>query len=118
VFAVLIACMGAFGLISLALTRRTKEIGIRKVLGASEGSILTLMTKNFLVLIAAAAAVACPITYFLLHRWLQNFAYRIELSLLPFVMGTLITTSVIMGSILFKIIRTARTNPVEALRYE
>jgi len=118
VFAVLIACMGAFGLISLALSRRTKEIGIRKVLGASEGSILTLMTKDFLVLIAAAAAASCPITYFLLQRWLQNFAYRIELSLLPFVIGTLITTSVIMGSILFKIIKTARTNPVEALRYE
>jgi len=118
VFAVLIACMGAFGLISMALTRRTKEIGIRKVLGASEGSILTLMTKDFLVLIATATAVSFPITYFLLQRWLQNFAYRIELSLLPFVIGTLITTSVIMGSILFKIIKTARTNPVEALRYE
>jgi putative ABC transport system permease protein len=118
VFAVLIACMGAFGLISLALTRRTKEIGIRKVLGASEGSILTLMTKDFLVLIAAATAVSYPITYFLLQGWLQNFAYRIKLSFLPFVIGMLITTSVIMGSILFKIIKTARANPVEALRYE
>ncbi len=118
VFAVLIACMGAFGLISLALTRRTKEIGIRKVLGASEGSLLTLMSKDFLVLIAAAAGVACPITYFLLQGWLQKFAYRIELSLWPFLLGALITTSVIMGSILVKIMKTARTNPVEALRYE
>jgi len=76
------------------------------------------MTKDFLVLIAAAASVSFPITYFLLQKWLQNFAYRIELSLLPFVIGTLITTSVIMDSILFKIMKTARTNPVEALRYE
>jgi len=118
VFAVLIACMGAFGLISLALSRRTKEIGIRKVLGASESSILTLMSKDFLALIATSAVVACPITYLILQGWLQNYAYRIELSLLPFLTGTLITTAVIMGSILFKIIKTARTNPVDALRYE
>lgn len=118
VFAVLIACMGAFGLISLALTRRTKEIGIHKVLGASEGSILTLLAKDFLVLITASALVTSPITYFLLQRWLQNFAYRIELSLWPFLVGTLITFSLIMGSILFKIMKTARSNPVDALRYE
>jgi putative ABC transport system permease protein len=118
VFDVFIACMGAFVLISLALTCRTKEIGIRKVLGASERSILTLMSKDFLALIGAAAMMACPVTYFLLQGWLQNFAYRIELSILPFVTGTLITVAVIMGSILFKILKTARTNPVEALRYE
>lgn len=118
VFAVLIACMGAFGLISLALTRRTKEIGIRKVLGASQGSIWALMAKDFLILMAAAAAAACPITFFLLKGWLQSFAYRIHLSLWPFLIGTLLTTSVIMGSILIKIMKTARTNPVEALRYE
>lgn len=118
VFAVLIACMGVFGLISLALTRRTKEIGIRKVLGASEKSILTLMSKDFLALISASALMASPITYFLLQGWLQNFAYRIELSFWPFLIGTLITAAVIMGSILFKIMKTARTNPVDALRYE
>jgi len=118
VFAVLIACMGAFGLISLALTRRTKEIGIRKVLGASEGSILTLLAKDFLAFIAASALAACPITYFLLQGWLQNFAYRIELGLWPFLVGIMITTAVIMGSILFKIMKTVRTNPVDALHYE
>ncbi|MBD3413088.1 MAG: FtsX-like permease family protein [Candidatus Aminicenantes bacterium] len=116
--AVLIACMGAFGLISLALTRRTKEIGIRKVLGASEGSILTLMSKDFLALIGAAVMLACPVTYFLLHEWLQNFAYRIKLDFWPFLIGIMITTFVIISSILFKIMTTARTDPVDALRYE
>jgi putative ABC transport system permease protein len=117
-FAVLIACMGAFGLISLALARRTKEIGIRKVLGAGEGSILHLMAKDFLILLAAAAAMAWPLTYFFLRGWLRNFAYRVELGLWPFFLGTMITVTVISASIGFKILKTARTNPADALRYE
>ncbi|HZX11557.1 MAG TPA: hypothetical protein VFG01_11485 [Acidobacteriota bacterium] len=96
----------------------TFSSGERQLIGARERSILTLMSKDFLALIGAAAMMACPVTYFLLQGWLQNFAYRIELSILPFVTGTLITAAVIMGSILFKIMKTARTNPVEALRYE
>src|SRR6185436_12080120 len=77
---ILIACMGLFGLATLAVTRRTKEIGIRKVLGASVGSIVTLLSKEFLKLVVIAAVIAFPLAWWAMNNWLQDFAYRVKVS--------------------------------------
>lgn len=117
-FAILISSMGLFGLISLAAARRTKEVGIRKVLGASIPDILYLFTKDFMKLVLLANLIAIPAAYYAMDRWLQNFAYRIDMDPLPFLLGGFLAIAAALGTIAYRIIKTARANPVEALRYE
>lgn len=117
-FALFVACLGILGLTALAITRRTKEIGIRKVLGASASHIVALLSKEFMALILIANTIAWPIAYYITHRWLQDFAYRIEISIGVFILGGILTLAVALltiGSLAFK---AAQRNPVHALRYE
>ncbi len=117
-FAILVACLGAFGLISLAVARRTKEVGIRKVLGASEVSIAVLLSRDFFKLVLFSNGIAWPLAFLLLRSWLQDFAYRIGLGLGFFILGSILTFLIAFASISIQVIRASRSNPVDSLRYE
>jgi putative ABC transport system permease protein len=116
--AILISCMGLFGLAAITTLRKTKEIGIRKVLGATEAQITVLLSKNFTTLIIVSFALASPLTYWLLMKWLDSFAYRITINPLLFVLGGLLALAIALLTISYHTIRSARRNPVNALRYE
>jgi ABC-type antimicrobial peptide transport system permease subunit len=112
ILALFISCLGIFGLSSYTAEQRTKEIGIRKVLGASVLSVVRQMSKEFVFLLIIANVIAWPLAYLLINQWLQRFAYRIAMGWWTFVMvGTLLTVS-------WQIIRAATANPVGSLRYE
>ncbi|MBI2506012.1 MAG: ABC transporter permease [Candidatus Latescibacteria bacterium] len=113
-----IACLGVFGLTAFTASRRTKEIGIRKVLGASVTSIVVLMSREFTWLVLIANLVAWPLAYLVMGRWLQNFAYQIELGPEVFVLGGVLALAIAWLTVSYQAIRAARANPVEALRYE
>ncbi len=117
-FAILIACLGAFGLISLTVARRTKEVGVRRVLGASEISIVVLLSRDFFKLILLANGIAWPLAFVLLRGWLQDFAYRIDLGLSFFILGSILTFLIVFASISIRVIKASRTNPADSLRYE
>ena len=116
--AILIACLGLLGLAAFTAARRTKEIGIRKVLGASVPSIVVLLTKDFLLLIAVAFVMAVPVAYLAVQRWLDDFAYRIDVSWLLFAGTGAVVLLVALLTVSYQAIRTALTDPVESLRYE
>ncbi|MGH7497209.1 MAG: ABC transporter permease [bacterium] len=116
--AILIGCLGLFGLVSFMAARRTKEIGVRKVLGATAGDVLALFSKEFAVLILVAFLLAAPIAYFAMKDWLENFVYRINVGLEVFLV-TLVVTFIIAGlTVGYRALKAALMNPVEALRYE
>ncbi|MBN1270751.1 MAG: ABC transporter permease [Candidatus Aminicenantes bacterium] len=116
--AVSIACLGLFGLISFSTERRIKEIGIRKVLGAGVVRIVYLLSKEVVLLVAVGAAVASPLAYYFMHRWLQNFAFRISLHPLLFVVSGAVTLGIAFLTISYRAVKAGRTNPAEALKYE
>ncbi|UCC38545.1 MAG: ABC transporter permease [Candidatus Aminicenantes bacterium] len=118
ILAVFIACLGLFGLASFTAEQRTKEVGIRKVLGASVSQIAVLLCKEFFVLVLLANAIAWPAAYFLMRNWLQNYAYRTGLELIIFLAAMSAALAVAIISVSFQAIRAARTNPVDSLRYE
>jgi putative ABC transport system permease protein len=118
VLAILISCMGLFGLAAITTEKKTKEIGIRKALGASEGQITYLLSKNFAILVVISFVLASPVTYWLLQGWLESFAYRVGINPLVFLLGGAIALAIALGTISFHTIRSARANPVKALRYE
>jgi putative ABC transport system permease protein len=113
-----IACLGLFGLVSFATAQRTKEIGIRKVLGATTSGIVSLLSKETVRLVIIANLVACPVAFFIMQRWLQNFAYRTEMSPLVFALACLFTMIIALLTVGYRSIKAALANPVEALRYE
>ncbi len=115
---IFISCLGLIGLSSLMIIHRTKEIGVRKVLGASIHSILTLLSKEFVKWILIASVIALPLAYFLMNKWLQDFAYRIDLSWWMFTLSGGIALVIALATVSFQAIKAARANPVEALRYE
>jgi len=116
--AVSIACLGLFGLAAYTVERRTKEIGIRKIHGAGVLQIVFLLTKDFLKWILIASIIAWPLAYYITHKWLQNYAYRIDVNLTVFVLSTLLTLLIAVLTISFQASKAARTNPVETLKYE
>ncbi len=116
--AVFIACLGLLGLISYTVVQRTKEIGVRKVLGASESSIVRLLSKDFLMLVLVAFVIASPIAWYALQQWLAGFAYRVAVPWWVFVLAGLTATFIAMLTVSFQSIRAATTNPVESLRSE
>ncbi len=116
--AVFIACLGLLGLVALAAERRTKEIGVRKVLGATVADILLLLSREFLLLLAAAMLIAWPVAWYVMDKWLANFAYRIELDWLTFLAGGLIALTVAALTVGYQALRAATTDPVKALHYE
>jgi len=115
---VVIACLGLFGLASYAAEQKTKEIGIRKVLGASVPGIVTLMCREFLVLIGLANLIAWPVAYFAAKDWLNNFAYRTQIPAVFFIGALIISLVIGLMTVIYKAIRAASANPVESLRYE
>jgi putative ABC transport system permease protein len=116
--AIAIACLGLLGLIAYTAEVRTKEIGIRKVLGATEASIVRLLTKEFLLLVGLASLLAWPVAYYTMGEWLQSFAYRIDLSPLYFIVSTGVALVITLITIAYQAMKAARANPIEALRYE
>ena len=118
ILAVLIACLGLFGLAAFAAEQRTKEIGVRKVLGASVGSIVTLLSKDFLKLILIAIVIATPIAWYAMQQWLQDFAYRTELSWWLFALSGLLAIGIALLTVSFQSVKAALTNPVTSLRSE
>jgi hypothetical protein len=115
---IFISCIGLWGLIAFVVVRKTKEIGIRKVLGANVESILFLLSKDFLKLIGLALLVASPIAWYFMDRWLQDFAYRINISWWMFLLAGLLALVVAAISISFQAIKAALANPVKNLRID
>ena len=117
-FALFVACLGVLGLTSLAITRRTKEIGIRKVLGASNHHIVALLSREFVVLILIANMIAWPIAHYGVEHWLRDFAYRIDAGMGLFLLGGLLVFATALLTIGVQALKAAQRNPVHALRYE
>ena len=118
VVAIFIACLGLLGLVSLSVDRRTKEIGVRKILGASVNSIIFTLTGEFLKWIALANIIAWPLAWYAMNKWLENFAYHTEMSWWMFILAGGISLVIAMGTVSFLAIKAATVNPVESLRYE
>jgi putative ABC transport system permease protein len=116
--ALALACLGLVGLAAYTAERRTKEIGVRKVLGASVASIVALLSREFLALVAAAFLVATPLAYWAMSRWLEDFAYRIELGPAVFAAAGLLAALVALSAVTFHALRAAHADPVDALRSE
>jgi putative ABC transport system permease protein len=117
-FAIFVACLGLFGLSLYTITQRTKEIGVRKVLGASEASLLLLLSKDFLRLVLLSNLVAWPLAWWGMQLWLQGFTFRITLSPWFLLLPTLIVFVVAMITVGLQTLRAARANPVHSLRSE
>jgi putative ABC transport system permease protein len=116
--AILIGCMGLFGLASHLVELRTKEIGVRKVLGASIPGIVILLSKEFARWVLIANVVAWPVAYYVMSNWLKNFAYRIDMSVWIFVASGALALIIALLTVSSYAIKAATANPVEALRYE
>jgi putative ABC transport system permease protein len=118
VLAIIIACLGLFGLSTFTAQQRTREIGIRKVLGASIGSIVTLLSKEFLILIFIAIIIAAPLAGYFMHNWLQNFAYHVNLSAWVFVITGCLALVVALLTVSIQTVKAAMMNPIKSLRTE
>ncbi|UCE41456.1 MAG: ABC transporter permease [Candidatus Aminicenantes bacterium] len=118
IIALFVACLGLFGLASFTTKQRTKEIGIRKVLGATEWNITMLTTKKFLGLVMVANFVACPIAYLTMNKWLQNFAYKTSVGMWIFILSAGMSFAIAFLTVSYQAIKSARANPVDSLRYE
>jgi putative ABC transport system permease protein len=116
--AILIACLGLFGLAAFTAEQRTKEIGVRKVLGASVSSIVALLSKDFLKLVLIAILIASPIAWYAMHRWLQDFAYKIDIEWWVFALAGLLAVGIALLTVSFQSIKAALMNPVKSLRSE
>jgi putative ABC transport system permease protein len=116
--AIIIACMGILGLSIFAAQQRIKEIGIRKVLGASVISIVSELSKEFLKPVLIAALIASPIAWYGMNKWLQNFAYRIDISWWVFIVAGIIAVCIALFTISFQAIKAAIANPIKSLRTE
>ena len=116
--AIFVACLGLFGLAAFMVQSRTKEIGVRKVLGASTSHLVMLLSREFVLLILLANLIAWPIAYYLMRDWLSGFAYQTDLNVLPFVASAIMALIIAFGTVSMQAIRAARSNPVDALRYE
>src|SRR6266496_4917484 len=117
-FAIFIACLGLLGLSLFATAQRTKEIGVRKVLGASVSNIVMLLSKDFIKLVIIAFVIASPVAWFIMHNWLQDFAYRISISGWVFVLAAMLAAFIALFTISFQAIKAAIANPVKSLRTE
>ena len=114
--AILISCLGLFAIVVLAMAQRTREIGIRKVLGASVTHILSLVAREFMLLVLIAVVIASPIAWWLMHRWLQDFAYRIHISPLVFLFSAAAALLIALFTIGFQALKAAWANPIENLK--
>jgi putative ABC transport system permease protein len=117
-FAIVLACMGIFGLTSIAVNRRIKEIGIRKVLGAKISQIFSLVTREFLIMVGAANLVIWPVSYFVMHRMLSSYHYRIAIGLDVFLIAAGLSLAVSLATVSYLAVRASLFDPVKAIRYE
>jgi putative ABC transport system permease protein len=118
VVAILISCIGLFGLITFMAVQRTKEIGIRKVLGASVGGVALMLAKEFILLVILAMLIASPVAYYLIHQWLLNFAYRIDMQWWLFPLAGIGAMLIAMLTIGYHAVKAALVNPVKSLKAE
>jgi putative ABC transport system permease protein len=118
IIAIVIACLGLFGLTMFNAELRRKEIGIRKVLGASVNAIVALITREFLVLVLISNVIAWPLSYYFMSTWIEDFAYRIEINLWMFFLAGGIVAFIAVLTLSYQAIKAAVANPVESLRYE
>ncbi len=118
ILAIFISCLGLLGLASYSTMQRTKEIGVRKVMGASVGSIVGLLSKDFLKLVLLAFLIASPIAYYGMHQWLQSFAYRTDIQWWVFLSAAALSTTIAFATVSFQSIKAALMNPVKSLRSE
>ena len=114
--AIFIACMGLLGLAAYITLQRTKEIGIRKVLGASTANLITLLSKDFLKLVFIALLIGSPVAWYAMNKWLENFAYRVDLNWTVFLLAGVLAIIIAFLTISFQAIKTARANPIKALK--
>jgi putative ABC transport system permease protein len=117
-FAILISCLGLFGLSAHASEIRTKEIAIRKTIGATIAQIVQLLSKEFMVLVLIGNIIAWPLAWWAMHTWLENFTYHISVHWVVFVVASIISILVAVATVSYHAIKTAMTNPVNALRSE
>lgn len=118
VLAIIIAAMGLFGLITYAAEQRAKEIGIRKVMGASVGGIVALLSKDFLKLVMIAILIATPLSWYLMNRWLQDFTYRTNIGWVVFLIAAIVAITITLATISIRVIKAAVANPVHSLKAE
>ena len=118
IMGMVIACLGLFGLTSFSVEQRKKEIGIRKVLGSANHKIVYLLVKDFLILVLIANIVALPAGWLSMNKWLQNFAYRTNMSIWIFLLSGFTALAIALLTVSFQIIKAATANPVDSLRYE
>lgn len=115
---IFIACLGLFGLVAYTAQQRTKEIGMRKVLGATVGSIVALLSKDFLKLVLLGYALALPLTWYVMNQWLENFAYRTDISVSIFGVAGVIAMAIALITVSWQSLKAAMANPVKSLRNE
>ncbi|MEJ2613746.1 MAG: hypothetical protein P8Z35_02215 [Ignavibacteriaceae bacterium] len=118
VLAIFIACLGLLGLAAFITEQRTKEIGIRKVLGASIPSLLFMLSKEFLKWVLIANIIAWPVAYYVMNNWLKDFAYRININLWVFLLSGIIALVIALLTVSSHAIKAATSNPIKSLRYE
>lgn len=118
VLAILIACLGLFGLVTYMAEQRTKEIGIRKVLGASAGNLVAMLSKDFLLLVVIASILAFPVAWWAMHNWLKDYEYRVNISAWVFVAAGLSALLIALLTVSMQAFRAAMANPVNSLRTE
>jgi len=118
IIAILISCIGLLAMAMMTMVQRTKEVGIRKVLGSSVSAIVLLVSKDFIKLVLIASILAFPVAYWVMHNWLQSFAYRIEISWWIFALATLIALVIAVATVSFQAVKAALANPVKSLRSE
>jgi putative ABC transport system permease protein len=115
---VFIACLGLLGLAAFMAEQRTKEIGIRKVLGAKVSGIVLMLSKEFAKWVLIANIIAWPVAYFAMSNWLQNFAYRTSIGIWTFVLSAALALTIALLTVSFQAVKAATSNPVDSLRYE
>jgi len=118
ILAILIACLGLFGLVTYMAEQRTKEIGIRKVLGASVGNVVAMLSKDFLLLVGIASVLAFPVAWWAMNKWLQDFEYRVNISIWVFVLAGISALIIALLTVSFQAVKAAIANPVKSLRTE
>lgn len=116
--AIFVACLGLLGLASFTAEQRTKEIGIRKVMGATVGSVSSLLSKEFMILVGIAFVVASAFAWYAMDSWLSSFAYRVQLGIVPFVISGILAAGIAWLTVSYHFIKAARLNPADSLRYE
>ena len=118
ILAIFIAALGLFGLTSFTVEQRTKEIGVRKAMGSSIPGIYIVISREIIILISISALIAWPLIYYIASKWLENFFYRINLGIFSFVAGLIIVLGIAILTISYRIMKAARVNPAQSLKYE